>query len=59
MISVAPHSVRGSDARPDQPGMSLVRVPLRTDLGDAVARLEAIQAYTSSDSDHRAGGWRA
>ena len=51
MISVAPHSVRGADARPDQPGMSLVRVPLRTDLDDAVDRLRSIQQYTSSDSD--------
>jgi WS/DGAT/MGAT family acyltransferase len=51
LISVAPHSVRGSDLRPDQPGMSLVRVPLRTDLDDPVERLQSIHQYTSSDSD--------
>jgi diacylglycerol O-acyltransferase len=47
LISIAPLSVRGTDARTDRPGMSLLRVPLGTDIADPVRRLRAIQAHTA------------
>jgi len=44
LISIAPLSVRGTDA---SRGMSLLRVPLGTDIADPIERMRSIQAHTA------------
>jgi diacylglycerol O-acyltransferase / wax synthase len=50
LISIAPLSVRGTDSRAGRPGMSLLRVPLGTDIPDPLERLRSIHGHTSRDA---------
>ena len=52
LISVAPVSIRNADtATHATHGLSLMRVPLGTELEDPVRRLRSIQRYTAADED--------
>jgi WS/DGAT/MGAT family acyltransferase len=51
LVSIAPVSRHNVDG--GQRGYSVLRVPLRTDLADAVARLRSIKRFVASAGDHQ------
>lgn len=51
LISVAPVSIRNADSEPRPHGVSLLRVPLYTDLSDPVERLRQIHLHTSNANE--------
>lgn len=54
MVSIAPLFIRNADPSASVPGgLSMMRVPLGTDVEDPVQRLEAIHEFTSSAEDVR------
>jgi WS/DGAT/MGAT family acyltransferase len=51
LTSVAPVSVRSELGSTERPGLSLMRVPLGTEMDDPVQRLQSIQRHNSRDGD--------
>jgi diacylglycerol O-acyltransferase len=52
LVASAPLSIRNTDSVPGVPtGLSLMSVPLETEIEDPVRRLRAIHRHTSSDED--------
>jgi WS/DGAT/MGAT family acyltransferase len=51
LVSVAPVSIRNTDGDGGSHGLSLMRVPLGTELEDPVRRLRSIQRHTAADED--------
>ncbi len=52
LVAVAPVSIRNADANPGLPaGLSMMRVPLGTEIEDPVRRLRSVQRHTSSLED--------
>jgi WS/DGAT/MGAT family acyltransferase len=59
LVAIAPISIRNADAAAVQHGVSMLRVPLGTDIADPVERLRSIQSHTShSDEMEHAVGAR-
>jgi WS/DGAT/MGAT family acyltransferase len=51
LVAIAPISIRHADATGAAHGVSMLRVPLGTDIADPVERLRHIQAHTSSSEE--------
>jgi WS/DGAT/MGAT family acyltransferase len=51
LVAIAPISIRHADATGTPHGVSMLRVPLGTDIADPVERLRHVQAHTSSSEE--------
>ena len=51
LVAVAPISIRNADTAAQPHGLRMIRVPLGTDILDAVERLRHVHAHTSSSDD--------
>jgi WS/DGAT/MGAT family acyltransferase len=51
LVAIAPISIRNADPAAVQHGVSMLRVPLGTDIADPVERLRNVQSHTSSSGE--------